>query len=88
MKMSALDESPVTSPVLNAVALRNAVLCADREVVSDSPNDICLVCGSRSLFNISRVFGGTLPRNRASLIADESTDPEIPELLLTFPRVA
>ena len=86
--MSALDESPVTSPVLNAVALRNAVLCADCEVVSDSPNDICLVCGRRSLFNISRVFGGTLPRNRASLIADESTDPEIPELLLTFPRVA
>jgi hypothetical protein len=43
---------------LNAVALKNAVLCAECEVVSDSPHDTCLVCGSRSLVNMARMFGG------------------------------
>jgi hypothetical protein len=43
-------------------------------VVSDSPHDICLVCGSRSLFNIARVFGGKLPKERASLIAEEAAE--------------
>lgn len=46
---------------LNAVALKNAVLCAECEVVSDSPHDTCLVCGSRSLVNIAPMFGGNLP---------------------------
>ena len=49
--------------VLNAVPFENAVLCAECDVVSDSPHDTCLVCGSRSLLNISRMFGGTLPKN-------------------------
>jgi hypothetical protein len=30
---------------LNAVALQNAVLCAECDVVSDSPHDRFLVCG-------------------------------------------
>lgn len=29
------------SRVLNAVPLRNAVLCAECDVVSDSPHDVC-----------------------------------------------
>ena len=33
---------------LNSISLQNAVLCADCDVVSDSPHDYCLVCGSRS----------------------------------------
>lgn len=45
---------------VNAVALHNAVLCADCEMVSDSPHDQCLVCGSRALFNIAGILGGTL----------------------------
>jgi hypothetical protein len=72
-------------PFLNAVALQNAVLCAECEVVSDSPHDTCLVCGSRSLFNIARMFGGNLPRHRAIRI--ETQEPRIPELALAFARV-
>jgi hypothetical protein len=48
---------------VNAVCLQSAVLCADCDCVSDSPHDKCLVCGSRSLFNIARVLGGNLSRN-------------------------
>jgi len=53
---------------VNAVYLRNAVLCADCEVISDSPHDICRVCGSHSLMSLSCVLGGTLPLQRAHLV--------------------
>jgi hypothetical protein len=70
---------------LNAVALQNAVLCAECDVVSDSPHDRCLVCGSCSLFNIARMFGGNLPQNRAVLILAETSQRQR-EIVLTFPR--
>jgi hypothetical protein len=59
------NDLPVVRRPLNAVALQSAVLCAECEVVSDSPHDRCLVCGSPSLFNIAHLFGGKLPRDRA-----------------------
>jgi len=65
------------SPDLNAVWLRNAVLCADCEVISDSPHDCCAVCGSRSLLNLSRVLGGTLPVQRAQMVDVWASNPEI-----------
>jgi len=54
MKGSYEDGASQVGRCLNAVALQNAVLCAECDVVSDSPHDRCLVCGSPSLFNISR----------------------------------
>ena len=72
---------------LNAVALQNAVLCAECDVVSDSPHAICLVCGSRSPFNIARMFGGNLPENRATRIEAQIQEPRMPELVLAFPRM-
>ncbi len=41
---------------VNAVRLQRAVLCADCEVISDSPHDACLVCGSHSLLPLARVL--------------------------------
>jgi hypothetical protein len=62
---------------VNAVWLRNAVLCADCEVISDSPHESCGVCGSRSLLNLSRVLGGTLPLQRAHLVEVWESNPAI-----------
>lgn len=70
---------------LNAIPLKNAVLCADCEVVSDSPHGFCRVCGSRSLFNISRVLGGTLPRERTTLVSAAIPPATLPCPVLTFP---
>lgn len=70
---------------LNAVALQNAVLCADCEVVSDSPHDECMVCGSRSLVNICGMLGGNLPKARASLIKTETIENTPREVILSFP---
>lgn len=71
--------------VLNAVPLQNAVLCAECDVVSDSPHETCLVCGSPSLFNIARMFGGELPKERASLIAQEAVGVSSCDVVLRFP---
>jgi len=86
MKDSYVDGVSEVSRCLNAVALQNAVLCAECDVVSDSPHDRCMVCGSRSLINISRMLGGTLPSDRATLIRPVTLETEKPEIVLTFPR--
>ena len=85
MKGSQVDRSFQVGRSLNAVALQNAVLCAECDVVSDSPHDRCLVCGSRSLFNIARMFGGSLPKDRAALIPLETPEVQQHEIVLRFP---
>ena len=81
-----VESAPERGRVLNAVALQNAVLCAECDVVSDSPHDQCLVCGSRSLLNISRMFGGTLPKQRANLIVHEAAEVTPAAVVLAFPK--
>jgi len=71
---------------LNSICLQNAVLCADCDVVSDSPHDHCLVCGSRSLMNISRLLGGVMPSKRATLIQTGSGPYISPKPVLKFRR--
>jgi hypothetical protein len=70
---------------LNSISLQNAVLCAECDVVSDSPHDYCLVCGSRSVFNISRLLGGMFPNQRATLIDSANRPLTSPKPMLTFP---
>ena len=44
----------------DTVPLQRAVLCIECETVSRSPHDRCPICGSRSLFSLCRLLGGTL----------------------------
>jgi len=73
-------------PDVNAVCLQNAVLCADCEVISDSPHDTCQVCGSRSLLSLSCVLGGTLPVQRAQIVEAWESNSERPTLSLESRR--
>jgi hypothetical protein len=84
--MKALYLGDVALGTLNAVALQNAVLCAECDVVSDSPHDWCMVCGSRSLFNISRMLGGSLPKNRATVIETDTPKANRSEFVLSIGR--
>jgi hypothetical protein len=84
MNGSHVDDGPERGRCLNTIALQNAVLCAECDVVSDSPHDTCLVCGSRSLFNIARMFGGNLPRNRTAMVPSETMEMRH-EVVLSFP---
>jgi hypothetical protein len=45
MKGSQVDGASQAGRNFNAVALHNAVLCAECDVVSDIPHDQCLACG-------------------------------------------
>ena len=67
-------DNALDKPDVNAVCLQESVLCADCEVISDSPNDSCLVCGSHSLFSLSRVLGGSLPAQRTRLVQVEARE--------------
>jgi hypothetical protein len=80
-----LYSAPERGRPLNAVALQNAVLCAECNVVSDSPHDTCMVCGSRSLFNIAHVFGGNLPKQCAFLTNRETIETVPHEVVVSFP---
>ena len=40
--------------------LGNAVFCLDCEIISNSRNDECPACKSRSLVSLARMLGGTL----------------------------
>ena len=84
MNGSHVDDASERGRCLNAIALQNAVLCAECDVVSDSPHDTCLVCGSRSLFNIARMFGGKLPHNCTALVPSETKEVRH-EVVLSFP---
>lgn len=84
MNQSNSDNTPARQP-LNAVALQSAVLCAECDVVSDSPHDICMVCGSRSLVNICKILGGKMPKNRAELLTREPLEISR-EVVLHFAR--
>ena len=86
MNGSAVVGSRERARVLNAVPLQNAVLCAECDVVSDSPHNTCMVCGSHSLFNIARVFGGKLPQQRASLVTRTTVETSSREPVLPFPK--
>jgi len=58
---------------LSSVALVEAVLCADCEIISNSGGESCEVCGSRSLLSLGRVLGGCIEGERAVLVEN---DPE------------
>jgi len=68
---------------LNAVRLTSAVLCVNCDVVSDSPHDHCLVCGSRSLFNVGSLLG-RMPKETAKVIAAQPRSSR--SAVLVFPR--
>ena len=86
MKASEFKVCSESDRPLNSISLQNAVLCADCDVVSDSPHDQCLVCGSRSLLNISRLLGGMMPSERAMLVETASAPSISPQPVLRFPR--
>jgi hypothetical protein len=56
-------------PILDAVPLRNAVLCADCELITETRHDTCRVCGSHSVLSLARLLGGNVVGKRAVLLA-------------------
>lgn len=69
---------------LNAIRLQQAVLCAGCDVISDSPHDACLVCGSRSLLPLARVLGLA---ERPAISNQREVKAEAPQVLVLVPSL-
>jgi len=48
---------PFKRGAISYVPLKNAVLCADCECISESTTDACGVCGGGALVNLGRLLG-------------------------------
>jgi hypothetical protein len=64
--------------VINSVPLRNAVLCADCECISESRSEVCGVCGGRSLVNLGRLLGSAWQSEAERVLAPSPPSPEPP----------
>ena len=60
-----MNEATSSEERVGAVPLLNAVFCVDCETISNSPHDVCTICGNRSLINLFRMLGGTLRGEKA-----------------------
>ena len=78
-----MDEVVIKVEV-NAVRLQQAVLCADCDVITDSPHDICLVCGSHSLLLLSRVLGKVSAVSVPAAHREPDQQPDVPDNVLVL----
>jgi hypothetical protein len=49
---------------MSVVPLQHAVFCVNCETVSNSPHDVCTVCGSHSLVSLFRMLGTLRSKNQ------------------------
>ncbi len=74
-EQSSITDDGIT--LLNAIPLIKAVYCVNCDLITNSPHDVCEVCGSRSVMAVSRLWRGATPavptkpaRYRISFTAD------------------
>lgn len=72
-------------PELSFLRLHNAVLCAQCELIHENNTTNCLACGSSALLSVSRIFGGSLGQQRATLVQDEAMEQLVRELIESVP---
>jgi hypothetical protein len=77
---------PLRRGVIDCVPLQNAVLCADCECISESRNDVCGVCGGRSLVNLARLLGSAAQHEAGVGLTDPLMSRELETLDSTVPR--
>jgi hypothetical protein len=68
-------DSTGTDQDVSTISLHNAVFCVDCESISNSPHDVCTICGSHSLVGLFRLLGGTLLSHKAQTSDDAANGP-------------
>ena len=76
-----------TKVEFNAVRLQQAFLCVNCDVISDSRNNHCIVCGSRSLLPLARVLDSAdrVSAPAAPRVIEPKTDVQNNVLVLVSP---
>ena len=76
----------LTGNYIHFLPLQKAVFCVQCEVLSENNTPHCHACGSRAVFSLSRVLGGSLlHESTARLIEDAELDRLVRQLLETVP---
>ena len=67
---------------VNFLELHGAVFCVECELISYNNTDHCLACGSRALFSLSRIMGGSIRDTcKRTALAEELLDHMVAEAL-------
>lgn len=61
--------------------LFGSVFCVECELISYNNSPQCLACGSRALLSLSRVMGGSLAGDRASIVSNDALDRVVENVL-------
>jgi hypothetical protein len=69
-----------TNPRFQSISIDHAVLCVDCEMISNTSQEECGVCGSRSLLNIANALGGSLGSQPRAILVDMDA-PDLTSLL-------
>jgi hypothetical protein len=71
---------------IHFLSLQTAIFCVQCELISTNNTPRCLACGSKAVFGLSRLLGGSI-RNQSSaqLIEDDELNRIVRELLQTVP---
>lgn len=64
---------------LKFVPLQSAALCVDCEVITESHEGQCRICGGRALLALDRLLGGPIGPERAQLL--DPADAEVNRLV-------
>src|SRR5882724_8704241 len=76
----------LTGAHIHFLSLKKAVFCVECEILSENSTPYCYACGSRAVFSLSRVLGGSLLQEpTARLIEDAELDRLVRQLLETVP---
>ena len=61
---------------IDAVRLRDAVLCVDCECITASVRGHCMVCAGRSLLALPRLLGGVIEGQETARLVSMATEME------------
>ena len=76
----------VSGSQIHFLSLQTAIFCVQCELISANNTPSCLACGSKAVFGLSRVLGGSLrDQPSARLIEDDELNRLVRELLHTVP---
>jgi GAF domain-containing protein len=78
----------ISAQQIHFLSLKSAIFCVQCELISANNTPYCLACGSKAVFSLSRLLGGSLrAQPSARLIKDDELNRLVRELLQAVPSV-
>lgn len=76
----------ISASQVHFLSLQTAIFCVQCELIGANTTPYCLACGSKAVFSLSRMFGGSLRAQPAArVIEDDELNRLVRDLLCTVP---